>query len=196
MRRNFWWSVARLIEVVLITVGMVALVRYGWMTLEMWQREWANREAATRLLNAPETSSSPFATDPDPEFIGKLDIPRLNITAAVRVGDDDEVLAGAIGYLSDTPLPWAHGNTTFAAHRDRIFRPLADIQVGDEIRLWTRHGNFSYAVSRTFVVNPTDLWVLDDADGVDLTLITCYPFVYVGRAPQRFVVRARKLEPY
>jgi sortase A len=168
------------------------------MTLEMWQREWANREAAARMLNgaaAPSTGST-STPEPDSGFIGRLDIPRLNLSAAVQTGEDTDVLSGAVGYLPDTPLPWEHGNTTFAAHRDRIFRPLADIRIGDEIQLSTRHGNFSYLVSRTFVVNPTDLWVLGDADGVDLTLITCYPFVYVGRAPQRFIVRARKLESY
>ncbi len=100
-----------------------------------------------------------------------------------------------MGYLPDTPLPWKPGNSAFAAHRDRLFRPLERIRVGDDIRLSTIHGDFQYKVTRSLVVNPKDLWVLDPSPDADLTLITCFPFEYVGRAPKRFIVQARKIEP-
>ena len=185
--------------VVLVAVGAMSLFRYGWLMTEMERLESRNRAAVSRLLRTPgdatsATSGSEAFSEYD--FIGELDIPRLNLSAAVRVGEDADVLAGAVGYLPDTPLPWKPGNSAFAAHRDRIFRPLAGIRVGDEIRLSTVHGDFRYLVNNTFIVSERDVWVLDNAEDVDLTLITCYPFVFVGHAPQRFVVRARKIASY
>jgi len=186
--------------VVLVVVGVASLSRYGWLMTQMEWLESKNRAAVSRLLRqpeaAPDATSGSTDADVDSSFIGELEIPRLNLSAAVRVGEDSDVLAGAVGYLPETPLPWEHGNSAFAAHRDRIFRPLAGIQVGDEIRLATRHGDFRYEVSHTLIVNPDDVWVLDNATDVDLTLITCYPFVFVGHAPQRFVVRAKKISTY
>lgn len=183
----------------LILVGVVSLSRYGWLMTQMEWLESKNRAAVSRILRQPDAAgaaSGSSDTDDDSNFIGELDIPRLNVSAAVRVGEDADVLAGAVGYLPETPLPWERGNSAFAAHRDRIFRPLAGIHVGDEIRLATRHGDFRYEVSHTLIVNENDVWVLDNADDVDLTLITCYPFVFVGHAPQRFIVRAKKVSTY
>jgi sortase A len=108
-------------------------------------------------------------------------------------GDADDVLEYAIGYLPDTPPPWRPGNSVLAAHRDGVFRPLQDIRIGDDIRLTTQHGDFLYRVRRTLIVDPGDVWVLDPIPRVSLTLITCYPFVYVGHAPRRFIVQAEKL---
>lgn len=195
-------GVLTVLIVLLALVGVASLSRYGWLMTQMEWLESKNRAAVSRLLRQPEaaganTSESGDATaDVDADFIGELDIPRLNVSAAVKVGEDADVLKGAIGYIPETPLPWQPGNSAFAAHRDRIFRPLAGIHVGDEIRLSTRHGDFRYLVSHTLIVNENDVWVLDDANDVDLTLITCYPFVFVGHAPQRFVVRAKKVAAY
>lgn len=186
--------------VLLVVVGVASLSRYGWLMTQMEWLESKNRAVVSRMLRQPDgaadATSGSTDTDDDADFIGELDIPRLNVSAAVRVGEDADVLRGAVGYLPETPLPWEHGNSAFAAHRDRIFRPLAGILVGDEIRLSTRHGDFRYEVSHTLIVNENDVWVLDNAHGVDLTLITCYPFVFVGHAPQRFIVRAKKVSTY
>jgi sortase A len=199
MPRRSRSRLASALVVLLVCVGVVSLSRYGWLMTEMEWLESKNRTAVSRLLRAPDAATDPTSgseTYVESDFIGQLDIPRLNVTAAVRVGEDADVLAGAVGYLPETPFPWQHGNSTFAAHRDRIFRPLAGIRLGDEIRLATRHGDFRYLVSHTLIVNERDVWVLDNAEDVDLTLITCYPFVFVGHAPQRFVVRARKISTY
>ena len=187
--------------VLLVAIGVMSLFRYGWLMTQMEWLESSNRAAVSRLLRkpsdeAPAGTSGSYAPLAERDFIGELDIPRLNLSAAVRVGEESDVLAGAVGYLPDTPLPWQHGNSTFAAHRDRIFRPLAGIRVGDEIRLSTIHGDFRYQVNNMFIVSERDVWVLDNAQDVDLTLITCYPFVFVGHAPQRFVVRAQKISSY
>ncbi len=99
-----------------------------------------------------------------------------------------------MGYLPDTPLPWQPGNSALAAHRDRLFRPLERIRVGDDIWLSTEHGDLQYEVSRTLIVNPNDVWVLNPSPDANLTLITCFPFSYVGHAPKRFIVQAKKIQ--
>jgi sortase A len=185
------------IEWILVAVGVVCLARYAWMSYQIRQLESGNRQAVARMLagrEAPALAPGRVAPLPGDDLIGELDIPRLHVSAAVIAGDDAGALAGAVGYLPETAPPWAHGNTALAAHRDRLFRPLEEIRAGDQIRLSTRHGNFEYRVIRTLVVDPAEVWVLDNSPGVDLTLITCYPFVYVGHAPQRFIVRARKID--
>jgi sortase A len=126
-------------------------------------------------------------------MIGLLEIPRLGVSAAVLEGDDGRTLSVAVGHLPDTALPWEEGNTALAGHRDTFFRPIEQIRVDDEIRLATRHGEFEYRVRRLAVVDPENVWVLDPSEHVGLTLITCYPFRYVGPAPKRYVVQAERL---
>jgi len=130
------------------------------------------------------------------DLLGRVDVPRLKLSAAVAEGDDDSTLGKAVGHLPDTPLPWqSSGNVAFAAHRDGLFRPLKDIRIGDDIRVVTTRGEFAYRVTRTQIVGPNDVWVLAPTPNPTLTLITCYPFSFVGHAPQRFVVQAERLGP-
>ena len=118
----------------------------------------------------------------------------LAVDACAIEGDDERTLRIAAGHLPDTPLPWQDGNASFAGHRDTFFRALRDVRVGDDISIATTHGAFSYRVTRTLIVNPGDLSVLQPHDGTALTLITCYPFTYLGDAPQRFVVQAERFD--
>ena len=127
-------------------------------------------------------------------IIGELEIPRLKLAAPVKTGGDEDVLDFSVGYLPETPLPWRPGNSVLAAHRDRLFRPLEHIRKGDDITLSTTHGDINYRVIDTLIVEPKDVWVLRPIPGVHLTLITCYPFTYVGSAPHRFIVQAEKLD--
>jgi sortase A len=80
-----------------------------------------------------------------------------------------------------------------AAHRDTIFRPLKGIRLGDVLRLKTPHGDFDYRVNETLIVKPEDVWVLDPTPRSTLTLISCWPFNYIGHAPERFIVRAERI---
>ena len=125
--------------------------------------------------------------------VGRLEIPRIGLSAVVAEGDDETTLDVAVGHLPDTPLPWHEGNSALAGHRDSFFRPLRHIKVGDDIRFATPHGTFRYRVTRHTVVDPDELWVLDASPTADLTLITCYPFDFVGPAPRRFVVHAERV---
>jgi sortase A len=129
-----------------------------------------------------------------PGAFALLDIPRLKISTPVLSGDDQATLDLGVGHLPETPRPWESGNSAFAAHRDGLFRPLKNIRIGDEIRVRSTHGSFTYRVTHTRIVKPDDVSVLDPTDADTLTLITCYPFTYVGHAPRRFIVTATKME--
>ena len=129
-----------------------------------------------------------------PGVLGILDIPRLRISSPVMSGDDDKTLDIAIGHLPDTPKPWESGNSAVAAHRDGLFRPLRHITVGDDLRVRTLHGELLYRVRELKIVMPEDLSVLEPTDTDLLTLITCFPFDYVGAAPKRFIVHAERVK--
>lgn len=124
--------------------------------------------------------------------IGLIEIPRLGLSSVVLEGDDTAALLLGVGHLSDTPLPWHGGNAVFAAHRDTFFRPLAHIRKGDVINFSTADASFEYVVKELKVVEPTAVDVLEPTSAATLTLITCFPFDYIGPAPQRFIVRAER----
>jgi sortase A len=126
------------------------------------------------------------------EPIGTIEIPRLRLSSVVIESDEAAALLLGVGHLSDTPMPWSGGNSVLAAHRDTFFRPLAGIRRNDVIRFTTNDAEFEYIVRDTRIVDPTDVDVLAPTAVSTLTLITCYPFNYIGPAPQRFVVRAER----
>lgn len=122
--------------------------------------------------------------------IGVLRIARLRVEAPILPGTDDATLNRAVGHIDGTPLPGAAGNSGLAGHRDSFFRALKDIAPGDAIELTTATGVLAYQVEQTWIVSPEDVWVLDPTTSPAITLVTCYPFYFIGSAPQRFIVRA------
>jgi LPXTG-site transpeptidase (sortase) family protein len=128
------------------------------------------------------------------EVIGEIQVPRLGLNVMVVQGDSPASLRHAVGHLTKSALPGEWGNVALAGHRDTLFRPLRDIQVGDEIRFKTLRQNFKYVVESMEVVAPTNIQVLQTTSGHYLTFITCFPFYYVGPAPKRFIVRARQTD--
>jgi sortase A len=127
------------------------------------------------------------------DVIGELEIPRLQVSVMVFEGDDAGILSEGAGHIPGTALRSGTGNVGIAAHRDTYFRPLRLVHANDVIALTTPAGVSRYAVTDTEIVQPSDVGVLASAPGRDLTLVTCYPFYYVGNAPQRFIVHARKI---
>lgn len=127
------------------------------------------------------------------EVVGEIRVPRLNLQAVIVEGDSGEVLGKAVGHTPGTAMPGEWGNVALAGHRDRLFRPLREIQQGDVITIQTAGESFNYEVESTFVVAPTETEVLHSTSRKELTLITCFPFNYVGSAPHRFIVRAREV---
>jgi sortase A len=128
-------------------------------------------------------------------LVGRLEMPRLGLVAIVREGTSDDVLRFAAGHVPGTALPGEPGNVVIAGHRDTLFRPLKEVRPGDALRLTTPDGAFEYAVTQVEVVEPTRLDVLEPRAPREATLVTCYPFHFVGKAPLRFVVRAAPLAP-
>jgi LPXTG-site transpeptidase (sortase) family protein len=111
----------------------------------------------------------------------------------VLEGDGDDVLGEAAGHVPATALPGGPGNVAIAGHRDTFFRALRNIRRDDEITVATTSGTFRYRVESLDRVKPQDVQVLKASDHPTLTLITCYPFNYIGPAPMRFVVAAKEI---
>jgi sortase A len=196
-RRGWKW-----LERALLVIAVLSLGYYGYVSLEAYlYQAYETRELDAILKSVPPQSSPQAkpvvrrrAPPPAGSTIGRIDIPRLGVSAIVRAGADARTLRLAVGHIAGTAYPGESGNVGLAGHRDTFFRKLRNIRSDDLIRLATADGTFSYRVDRTTIVNPRDVWVLDPTGREVLTLITCYPFSYVGSAPQRFVVRA-VLEP-
>ena len=129
----------------------------------------------------------------DRSLIGRLTIPRLHVSAIVREGIGEKTLRVALGHIPGTALPGMSGNIAVAGHRDTLFRPLRQIRPNDLIRLESLDGTYVYRVEKTEIVGPRNVSVLRMGSRPELTLVTCYPFYYVGAAPKRFIVRARQV---
>jgi sortase A len=130
------------------------------------------------------------------EVVGEIEIPNLALEAVIVEGDSPTLLRRGIGHLPETPMPGELGNVALAGHRDTFFRSLRRIRAGDIITLRRFRGEaFQYRVESTSVVSPTDIDVLKPSSDRKLTLITCFPFDYVGAAPNRFIVRAVEVAP-
>ena len=193
----------RWLERVLLVIGIMSLGYYAYVSAESaLYQAYEERELAAILASAPPpapaatnraTITRPAVARVRPArgaAIGRLEIPRLGVSAIVRAGTDARTLRLAVGHIPGTAMPGDGGNIGLAAHRDTFFRRLGEIRPDDTVRLVTPGGTFEYRVSGTKVVEPDDVWVLDQTKEPTLTLVTCYPFRYVGSAPQRFVVRA------
>ncbi len=131
----------------------------------------------------------------DPGLVGRIEIPRLGLAAIVREGTDSRTLERAVGHVSGTALPGQNGNVCLAAHRDTYFRPLEGVRKNDRIRITTPTATYEYTVLGTSVVDPGAVEVLASNGDAALTLVTCYPFRYVGPAPRRFIVTGRLSSP-
>src|SRR5437899_2259021 len=148
---------------------------------EEWDRQIAARPAAPSEAPRPARRG---------DMIARLSIDRLNSEWVVLEGADKVELKRGPGHLIDTALPGTRGNCVIAGHRDTQFRVLRNVEIGEEISLETEGRTYRYRVTDRQVVAPTDTSALDPTDKPTLTLVTCYPFYYVGPAPKRFVLRA------
>ena len=185
----------------LIAIGLACLIVYSVVTVHTWRFQRAAKIKVDEMvtMERPVAPRVRVPNEPKPlqtgEIIGRVDIPRLSLSAAVAEGDDDKTLRNAVGHLPDTPLPWQRrGNVALAAHRDGLFRPLEKIRIEDDVRIVTARGEYHYRVTKTHIVDPDDVWVIAPTDTPTITLITCYPFSFVGNAPRRFIVQAELVE--
>lgn len=190
-----------------LVAGVLALTYCGyvWLDTTLYQAYQARRFDQALL-----SSRSPVGVQPDPppvaaggnqiggstddgSLLGRIEIRRLGLKAMILEGTEEATLRRAVGHVAGTPLPGQPGNVGLAAHRDTFFRGLRDVQVDDEIILTTLNGPYRYRVESTKVVAPDDTDALAASDEAMLTLVTCYPFDFIGSAPERFIVRAHLL---
>ena len=182
--------------------GVVGLV--AWGTYHLRSAAAAHLDVArfvptgsNRSLWSPEriVAWRNALAEPAAAPLAVLRIPKLGLEVPVLPGTDDRTLDRAVGHIDDTALPGAEGNSGVAGHRDGFFRGLKDIAEGDVIELETTRVKEIYRVERIWVVDPEDVSVLDPTPTRTLTLVTCYPFYYIGPAPRRFIVRAVLARP-
>jgi len=142
-------------------------------------------------IKAYEESRLQKASDP----MAVLRIPKIGLEVAVLDGTDDLTLNRAVGHIEDTAKPGERGNVGIAGHRDGFFRGLKDVVKGDTVELETLAGKETYRVDEIWIVRPEDVQVLDPTPEPVITLVACYPFYFVGHAPQRYIVRAVREAP-
>jgi sortase A len=211
-------SAVRWIERLLLLIGLVCLgaVAYAYFDARLTEREEGrrldtaireHREAAAMSPEKPAAETDSFVTFSAPgataapappklgegTLVGRLEIPRLGLSAIVLEGIEARTLRHGAGHIPGTALPVQNGNVGIAGHRDSFFRALKDIGNNDIITMTTPEGTYRYEVEWTRIVTPDDTEVLDDPGKPALTLVTCYPFYYVGSAPKRFIVRAARI---
>jgi sortase A len=182
-------------------IGVSALGFVGYAVAEgnLFQA-YQNWRLDRGLRNAPASSTSQVPLPPSAELahvsvavgtsLGRIEISRLGISVIIVEGTDEQSLRRAVGHIAGTALPGEKGNVGLAGHRDTFFRALRNIRLNDEVTLTTLAGSYHYRVDSMEVVSPAEGDVLIDTGGSILTLVTCYPFYFVGSAPQRFIVRA------
>lgn len=200
-------------EILFCFAGLALL---GFASGETWarwnyqsQQEWVlEREPAPASASVPAVDTIAFAPAPLPvpvttkpvekkrrdlTALGRIEIPRLGIAAIVEEGADQKTLARAVGRVPGTAHPGELGNMVLAGHRDTFFRPLRNIKVNDRIRMVVPPHTYEYEVQSLRVVAPEETSVLRSTGVEQLTLVTCYPFRYIGPAPERFIVSAARV---
>lgn len=201
----------RLLTIGLLLTGLAFLGDWTWEQLDArWFQSAQSRRledlqlhaAASRLAAAPDAKrgdgapgkATSSAAPQTGDLIGKIDIDRVGLSAIIAEGTDSRTLRRAVGHVPSTPLPGEDGNVVLAGHRDSFFRGLRSVQAGDRIEVLTPDRRLRYEITSMEVVGAEDTDVLGPTKERSLTLITCYPFHYIGPAPDRYVVRARQVD--
>jgi sortase A len=192
-------STLRVVERVALGLGAAALIYAAGTAAyaDVTQRRLSQRfERETTTAAAGDLGADvvrPIALH-DGDVVGRLEIPSVGISVMVLQGVDQEMLVVGAGHVPGTSLPGGDGNVAIAAHRDTYFRTLEGIRPGDGIHVETVRGTYAYVVDSTEIVDPADTRPISSRARPELTLITCYPFYFVGPAPRRFIVHALPLK--
>jgi sortase A len=195
IRRTLQWAQYVLIACAVLLLGYCA---YALGDSWVYQRRQSRdldllRAASFDLPRAESSAANAVRAAAMRGLIGRLEIPRLLLSVVVVEGTSRTNLRRVVGHIPGTALPGQPGNVGLAGHRDSFFRPLKDLRVKDEIRFSTPAGDYNYEVESLRVVDPDDVGVLAPSEGNVLTMVTCYPFYFVGPAPKRWIVRARQV---
>jgi sortase A len=203
---------------ILFVIGILALGYYGYASadariFQAYQTRQFEQAVRHPTLGSPDVEPAnpptpiggppPRAARPNAigfdtrgstdSVLGRIEIKKIGLAVMILEGTDSRSLRRAVGHIPETALPGQPGNVGIAGHRDTFFRDLRKIEKNDEITLTTLNGSFRYVVDFSEVVEPTDTGVLDPSGDAILTLVTCYPFSYVGPAPNRLIVRSHMI---
>lgn len=184
---------------------MVAgLVLIGYAAFELYESNKQQNEAlqsAKELVTANDLDESvkagreELAKDFDPQegdVIGILNIPRLDAGLPIVAGTDEDELARGVGHYTGTAFPSQGRQILLSGHRDTVFRNLGELEIGDTFEVQMSYGTFVYEIVETFIVDADDRTVIDySIDEEVLTVSTCYPFRFVGNAPDRYIINAK-----
>ncbi len=177
----------RILPAVLVLFGFVLVGKSAYFYGKGKLAEFLLDKAWERT-KAEKTVQEPWEWA-DTHPVGKLKIASVGIDAVVLKGVSGEALAFGPGHLSSSPSPGSRGNIVIAGHRDSFFRPLKDVKVGDRIELESMFAAQNYIVSEVRPTSGDDIYWIEETEADCITLITCYPFDYVGKAKDRFIVR-------
>jgi sortase A len=192
---NLHPSVSRVTQRFFLAVAFVMLAYAGGSLAyaEIYQR-YESWKFASKIDTIDLIERAPVVAEPvdltEGGLIGKLDIPQVGISVMVLQGVEENTLHLGAGHVPGTPLPGGEGNSVIAGHRDTFFRKLQGIRAGDRIQFSTVRETSEYVVESTEIVEPDETRVLEPSGITELTLISCYPFYFVGAAPHRFIVHA------
>jgi sortase A len=179
--------IASWLEAGLFTISLLFL---GWWTAVRFEASTWQARQEQRLQEATQ-SETPLRDNDG--LVGRIEIPRVGVSAMIGSGVDAQTLSHAVGHIPGTGLPGKAGNIGLAGHRDSFFRGLRGLTLKDRIEIATPDGQYEYAVDSIQIVEPGRADLLRPTAGETLTLVTCYPFSYIGQAPKRFVVKARRV---
>ena len=191
----------RAIERISLALGVLCLGAYSVSKGEAW-RFALRQEARPGIGSGGERGHPADSPPPNPgeglrriavsqEAWGRIEVPRLSLREFVAEGVDRKTLRLAVGHIPETAFPDEIGNVALAGHRDSVFRPLRELVVGDIVTLSTPRGVFEYVVESIVVVDPSRVDLIAHRTDQVLTLVTCYPFDFLGPAPLRLVARGR-----
>jgi sortase A len=174
-----------------VSLGLLGYVGFVWLDTQRFQQ--AESLQLKQQMQAPVTRVAALSLADQGGLIGRMEIPRLGISTIVMEGTTNATLRHALGHIAGTALPGMSGNVGISGHRDTFFRPLRHVEANDVITLTTTSATYRYRVLTTEIVSPDDVAVLTPTTGETLTLVTCYPFYFVGPAPQRFIVHGERV---
>ena len=191
-------STLKWIERALLTLGVALGAWAAFVVVENWYyaRMPVPGPSAARQLPGEDNGAEAVGTTGAARraergaWLARLEAPSVHLSATVLEGSDDRTLRRAAGHIEYTPLPGETGNVGIAGHRDTTFYPVRNLKVGDAVILTTAREVLEYRVSEAMIVEPERVDVLDPTDRPALTLVTCYPFNFIGNAPKRFIIRA------
>ena len=186
-----WRTLLTWLEAMLLAIGLLLGAWSAKVLLVSWYTQTLPIATTKKTLPGDGAAGTSGPLPAPGSVIAQLRAPALQLSTVVLEGSDEQTLARAAGHIEDTSLPGPQGNIGIAGHRDTIFRALRRAQVGDEFDLVTPEGEYRYRVTRTLIVDPDDVYVLDPTGTPTLTLVTCWPFEFIGHAPKRFIVQAQ-----